>query len=417
MNKKGPTLEQMPGHEVNWLLFIGIIFIGSNLRAPLTSVGSLIPFIRDDLEISNALAGTITTLPLLAFAFLSPFAPKIADRLGMERAILVSLILLTVGLIVRSTFGAGFLFAGTIMIGLAIAVGNVLLPGYIKMNFPFKIGVMTGIYAVFMNVFGALGSGLSVPISTIRGVGWKGSLAVWAILSAIAIFFWLPQLRKRNKIAVSATPTKKGRSVWRSPLAWSITLFMGLQSLMFYTLITWLPDILKSHGFSSNGAGWMLFLMQFALIPITFVIPVIADKMKNQKLLAGVTAILFFTGIFALMIGAKPLLYISVILIGIAGGSAFSLSMMFFSLRTVDGQQATELSGMAQSLGYLLAATGPVLFGALYDLSGEWQTSLIMLMILSGVIFIAGFESGKDRVIIDHSAQSVTLSESRADNN
>ncbi|VEF47862.1 major facilitator superfamily protein [Bacillus freudenreichii] len=416
MNRNGSTLEQMPGREVNWLLFIGIIFIGSNLRAPLTSVGSLISFIREDLGISNAIAGTITTLPLLAFAFLSPFAPKIASRLGMERTILFSLILLTVGVITRSMFGAGFLFTGTIMIGLAIAVGNVLLPGYIKMNFPFRIGVMTGIYAVFMNVFGALGSGLSVPISTIGGVGWKGSLAVWAILSFTAILFWLPQLSKQNKLTVPAAPSQKRMPVWRSPLAWSITLFMGLQSLMFYTLITWLPDILQSHGFSSNGAGWMLFLMQLALIPITFVIPVIADKMKNQKLLAGMTALLFFLGIVALMIGARPLLYVSVILIGIAGGSAFSLAMMFFSLRTIDGRQATELSGMAQSFGYLLAASGPVLFGALYDISGKWQHSLVMLMILSAIIFIVGIKSGIDRVIIGESTQRVTLSKSNPEN-
>lgn len=416
MSKNGSSLAQMPGHDVNWLLFIGILLIGSNLRAPLTSVGSLISYIRDDLGISNAVAGTITTLPLLAFAFLSPFAPKIANRLGIERTILFSLILLTIGLIVRSALGAVLLFAGTIMIGLAIAVGNVLLPGFIKMNFPFKIGVMTGMYAVFMNIFGALGSGLSVPISTIGGAGWKGSLAVWAILSFIAILFWLPQLRKHNRQTVPKAPSKKRMSVWRSPLAWSITLFMGLQSLMFYTLITWLPDILQTHGFSSNGAGWMLFLMQFALIPITFVIPVAADKMKNQKLLAGITALLFFTGIACLMIGAKPLLYVSVILIGIAGGSAFSLSMMFFSLRTADGQQATELSGMAQSFGYLLAAAGPVIFGAIYDMRGDWHLSLIMLMIVSAVIFIAGMESGKNRVITNHHKKGVTLSESNAEN-
>lgn len=415
MNRNKSTLGHMQESETNWLLFIGIIFIGANLRAPLTSVGSLISFIRDDLGISNALAGTITTLPLLAFAFLSPFAPKIASRMGMERTILFSLILLTVGLITRSMFGTSFLFAGTIMIGLAIAVGNVLLPGYIKMNFPFKIGVMTGIYAVFMNVFGALGSGLSVPISTIGGVGWKGSLAVWAILSFTAILFWLPQLSKKNTLT-PAPPSQKRMSVWRSPLAWSITLFMGLQSLMFYTLITWLPDILQSHGFSSYGAGWMLFLMQFALIPITFVIPVIADKMKNQKLLAGITALLFFLGIVALIIGAKLLLYVSVILIGIAGGSAFSLAMMFFSLRTVDGQQATELSGMAQSFGYLLAAAGPVLFGALYDMSGKWEFSLFMLIILSAIIFFVGIKSGEKRVIMNHPTQRANVPESHAEN-
>ncbi|GAA0430371.1 MAG: CynX/NimT family MFS transporter [Bacillota bacterium] len=402
MNNNRLTLEKTQENRNTWIFLIGIILIGSNLRAPLTSVGSLISYIRDDLGISNALAGTITTLPLLAFALVSPFAPKIANRIGIEWTIFISITLLTIGIIIRSLFGSIFLFSGTILIGLAIAIGNVLLPGLIKMNFPLKIGLMTGIYAVFMNVFGALGSGLGVPISSIGDIGWQGSLAVWGILSFIALLFWIPQLQKQNKSdpTTSATPQAEG-SIWKSTLAWCITLFMGLQSLIFYTLITWLPEILQSHGFSSDSAGWMLFLMQFAIIPVTFIIPVIAEQMNDQKLLASITAILFMIGIGGLFSGIIPVLVISVIFIGIAGGSAFSLSMMFFSLRTSNGQQAAEMSGMAQSFGYLLAALGPVLIGALHDLTNGWQVPLIMLFIISTIILIVGLESGKQRIVTD----------------
>ncbi|MDY7044962.1 MFS transporter [Virgibacillus sp. M23] len=402
MNNNRLTLEKTQENRNTWIFLIGIILIGSNLRAPLTSVGSLISYIRDDLGISNALAGTITTLPLLAFALVSPFAPKIANRIGIEWTIFISITLLTIGIIIRSLFGSIFLFSGTILIGLAIAIGNVLLPGLIKMNFPLKIGLMTGIYAVFMNVFGALGSGLGVPISSIGDIGWHGSLAVWGILSFIALLFWIPQLQKQNKSdpTTSATPQAEG-SIWKSTLAWCITLFMGLQSLIFYTLITWLPEILQSHGFSSDSAGWMLFLMQFAIIPVTFIIPVIAEQMNDQKLLASITAILFMIGIGGLFSGIIPVLVISVIFIGIAGGSAFSLSMMFFSLRTSNGQQAAEMSGMAQSFGYLLAALGPVLIGALHDLTNGWQVPLIMLFIISTIILIVGLESGKQRIVTD----------------
>ncbi|MBR7795785.1 MFS transporter [Agaribacter marinus] len=402
MNNNRLTLEKTQENRNTWIFLIGIILIGSNLRAPLTSVGSLISYIRDDLGISNALAGTITTLPLLAFALVSPFAPKIANRIGIEWTIFISITLLTIGIIIRSLFGSIFLFSGTILIGLAIAIGNVLLPGLIKMNFPLKIGLMTGIYAVFMNVFGALGSGLGVPISSIGDIGWQGSLAVWGILSFIALLFWIPQLQKQNKSdpTTSATPQAEG-SIWKSTLAWCITLFMGLQSLIFYTLITWLPEILQSHGFSSDSAGWMLFLMQFAIIPVTFIIPVIAEQMNDQKLLASITAILFMIGIGGLFSGIIPVLVISVIFIGIAGGSAFSLSMMFFSLRTSNGQQAAEMSGMAQSFGYLLAALGPVLIGALHDLTNGWQVPLIMLFIISIIILIVGLESGKQRIVTD----------------
>lgn len=404
MKKDITTLDKTHRQAPTWVLLIGIILVGANLRAPLTSVGSLISFIRDDLAISNALAGTITTLPLLAFAFLSPFAPKIASKYGMERTIFISMALLFIGIMMRSYFGSYFLFAGTILIGVAIAFGNVLLPGYIKMNFPYKVGIMTGIYAVFMNLFAALASGLSVPILSIGNIGWQGSLAFWGIPAIVAILFWIPQLKKQGDIGekLQNTPKQKSDSLWRSPLAWCITLFMGLQSLIFYTLVTWLPGILQSQGYSSNAAGWVLFLMQFAIIPITFIIPIIAEKMRNQKLLALITGVLFILGITGLLSGIKPIMLIAVIFIGIAGGSAFSLSMMFFSLRTTSGQQASEMSGMAQSFGYLLAATGPVLFGALHDMTHGWQVPLIMLIGISVVILIVGIESGKEKQITKH---------------
>jgi CP family cyanate transporter-like MFS transporter len=401
LNKNITTLEDTQEKKIiNWMLFIGIIFVGANLRAPLTSVGSLIPLIRDDLGISHAVAGTITTLPLLAFAFLSPFAPKIAKQIGMERTIFLALLLLLTGIIIRSLFGTSFLFVGTIFIGLAIAIGNVLIPGFIKINFPFKVGLVMGCYTVSMNIFGALGSGLSVPLSSIQRIGWKGSLAVWAILVCIALLFWLPQLRKQEALTNRGdTSTKRSGSIWRSPLAWYITLFMGLQSLIFYTLITWLPDILQLYGYRSNAAGWMLFLMQFALIPITFIIPVVAEKMRNQRILGGITAGFFIIGISGILLGNQSLIPIAVIMIGMASGSAFSLCMMFFSLRTSGGQQAAEMSGMAQSFGYLLAAIGPTLFGALHDISGGWGMPLVMLISLAGVIFLVAIAAGKDRII------------------
>ncbi|MCJ7842458.1 MFS transporter [Lederbergia sp. NSJ-179] len=400
MNKNSASLENTSINNAHWLVLLGIILVGANLRAPLTSVGSLISFIRDDLGLSHAVAGSITTLPLLAFAFLSPFAPKLANRFGMEKTIFFSLLFLTIGLTIRSLVGAGFLFTGTMMIGMAIAIGNVLLPGFIKMNFPLKIGMMTGVYAVFMNLFGALGSGLSVPIASIKGIGWKGSLAFWTILSVIALLFWIPQLWKKSEsVKTTEAIAQKGKSIWRSPLAWNITIFMGLQSLIFYTMITWLPEILQSHGYSSGAAGWMLFLMQFALIPITFIIPVMAEKMENQRFFAALTAIFFMAGIVGIFLGSKPFIAISVILIGMAAGSAFSLSMMFFSLRTENGQEAAEMSGMAQSFGYLLAAIGPVLFGGLHDLFHGWKIPLLLLFLLSMIILIAGVEAGKNKVI------------------
>lgn len=400
MQKDSLSHQTATETKKKWFLMIGVILIAINLRSPLTSIGSLITTIRTDLELNHALAGTITTLPLLAFALLSPFAPKIAHKITMERTIFLSLIVLAIGIVLRSSFGTVALFAGTILIGVAISFGNVLLPGFIKMNFPLKVGIMTGMYGVFMNIFAALGSGLSVPLSSIGELGWKGSLAFWSIPVFIAIVIWAPQLKTaKEPIAYSKAAPNEKLSLVRSPLAWSITLFMGLQSLIFYTLVTWLPEILQGMGYSMSGAGWMLFLMQIAILPFNFIIPILAERMKNQTLLSAATATLFILGISGVLLGKQSLMPVAVIMIGIGAGSAFSLSMMFFSLRTSNAVEASDMSGMAQSFGYLLAATGPIVFGALHDMTDSWTIPLIMLIVLAVVILIVGLSAGRDKVI------------------
>ncbi|WP_411844516.1 CynX/NimT family MFS transporter [Schinkia azotoformans] len=382
------------------LLLIGILLIASNLRAPLTSVGSLVPTIRDSLEVSNITVGFITTLPLLAFALVSPFSPKVAHRIGMEKTIFLSMIVLLIGIMMRSVTGVGTLFIGTALIGIAISFGNVLLPSFVKTGFPFKIGLITGLYSVFMNIFGALASGLSVPLSNIGNLGWQGALGAWAILVIIALLFWFP---KPNNLSNSPMQNKgnnrKKTNMWTSFTAWQVTIFMGFQSLMYYTMLTWLPDIILFNGYSLNEAGWMLSLMLFSAIPLTFIMPIIADKMNNQQLLGAITGVIFLLGVVGLLNGNPSLIIISAILLGVGCGSGFSLSLMFFTLRTKDGYDASELSGMAQSFGYSLAALGPVLFGAIHDLTGSWTAPLYMLVFVSIILLIAGWLGGRKVII------------------
>ncbi|NSW39671.1 MFS transporter, partial [Bacillus sp. Xin1] len=333
------------------LLIAGVILIGANLRAPITSVGPLLSSIRDSLGISNTLAGTITTVPLLTFAFLSPFAPKLTRRFSMEFTLFISLILLIVGIGIRSLGGVGTLFIGTVLIGSSIAIGNVLLPSLIKHNFAQNIGMMTGIYAVSMNLFGAIGSGISIPISSSLGLGWSGSLGCWGTLSLLTIFFWLPQLRNYHKSMDFLQTEKKEISInlWRSKLAWNVTLFMGAQSLIFYTVIAWLPEILESKGLGINEGGWMLSLMQLSMLPVTFIVSILAGRLGKQHVLVSISVILLIAGLLGILYGGPLLIPLWIIMIGV--GVAFSLAMMFFSLRTKNIQEAAELSGMAQSLG------------------------------------------------------------------
>lgn len=389
-----------------WVMIIGIIFIATNLRSPLTSVGPLVGFIRDSMHISNTMAGMITTFPLLAFAFFSPIVPRLGRKYGMEPIILVSIIVLTLGIILRSLSGVAALYIGTAVIGLAISVCNVLLPSLIKREFPEKIGLMTGVYSIFMNLFGAIASGISVPIAVHLGFGWQGALGIWGIVSFVAILTWLPQMKRRNRAAANVHHNKSVErkvNVWSSAIAWQVSLFMGLQSMLFYVLIAWLPEILKVQGISSDQSGWLLTIMQLALLPFTFIVPVIAGRMSSQRSLVIITSSLFIAGTLGLLYGSSYLLVLWVILLGIGGGFAFSLAMMFFSLRTRDSHQAAELSGMAQSVGYLLAAIAPTLFGYIHDITDSWTIPLLIMTGSSFLLFIFGLGAARNRFIASSS--------------
>lgn len=389
------TINQDQQRETRkWLLFVGIILVAINLRAGITSVGPLIGIIRDDTGISNGLAGMLTTLPLIAFAILSPFAPGFARRFGIETTLLFSMMVLTVGIWVRSISSPWTLMLGTALLGMAIAVGNVLLPSLVKRDFPKNIGLMTGTYSMSMNLVAATASGISIPLAAQPKLGWQGSLVVWSALSVLASIIWI--IRRRGAATVSkVSSTSKGGSVMKSKLAWHITLFMGLQSFTFYVNIAWLPEILHSQGMDYAAAGWMLSILQFVSLPFSFIIPVLAGRRPNQRLLVLISAVCMFAGYVGLLSGIHSMNLLWVILIGISGGTNFSLALMFFTLRTRNAHEAAALSGMAQSLGYMLAAIGPMLIGFMHDFTQGWN---VPLMILAGVViilFVFGFGAAK----------------------
>jgi CP family cyanate transporter-like MFS transporter len=315
--------------------------------------------------------------------------------------VLVSVGFLTIGIMLRSLSGMATLYLGTAILGLSIAVCNVLLPSLIKREFPQRMGLMTGLYSISMNLFGAAASGISVPLATGLGLGWQGALGVWGILSFISILCWLPHLKRGNAGAVATQSQVSGKHVnlWRSALAWQVTMFMGLQSMVFYVIIAWLPEILKQQGISADQSGLLLSVMQLALLPFTFIVPVIAGRMRNQRLLVTFTFGLLLSGTLGLLYGSSGLIVLWMIILGIGGGFAFGLAMMFFGLRTENAHQAAELSGMAQSVGYLLAAIGPTMFGYLHDITGGWTLPLWILVGASVLLFIFGLGAGRDRYV------------------
>ncbi|MBF0720114.1 CynX/NimT family MFS transporter [Mammaliicoccus sciuri] len=376
------------------ILFIGILLIGASLRAPITSVGIALPSIKDTLNLSNTSVSLITIIPLLSFAVISLFAAKISHKFGLERTVFGALILICIGIALRAITGVSWLYVGTILIGVGIAFGNVLTPGIIKMNFPLRIGIMTGYYTVVMNIFGSVSSYVTAPL--VKHFNYNIAISLIGIVTFIGIITWSFQLNKHDTVNSSQTTTNI--NVWKSPLSWQITLLMGGQSMIFYSLINWLPEFLLSHGTPINEAGIYLSILQLAIIPLTFVTPIFAEKMKNQVLITFVTGLLFVLGILMLMLQPNWA-FLGIILIGVASGLAFGLVNTFFGLRTENGLTAAKLSGMSQSVGYLFAAIGPLLFGILHDATNSWNMSFGILLVTSIIIMIIGSRAGRNITI------------------
>lgn len=397
--KDGSKLTEGYFGTRNILLILGIIVVASNLRAPLTVVGPLVGTIREDTGLSSILAGLLTALPLIGFAVLSPLSPRLARRFGMEQTLLGCMLALTAGIMLRSVSSSVALFAGTALLGMAIAVCNVLLPSLIKRDFPGNVGLMTGVYTVCMGIWAATASGLGVPIAHDLGLGWRGSLICWAILSVIGIMAWLPQLKSCHRSVDSKSTEAANGALWNSRLAWQVTLFMGLQSMVFYVTVAWLPTILTDRGMSAASAGWMLSMMQFVGLPATFIAPVLAGRHPSQRRLAVVIAMLPLIGYLGLLSGGTMLVTLWIMLIGLGLGASISLALTLLTLRTTNAEQAAELSGMAQSVGYLLAAAGPVLFGLLHDLTRSWTAPLLTLIAVIIVLLIVGLGAGRNEYV------------------
>lgn len=384
-----------------WLLVIAIVLVASTLRAPLTAVGPVVDQIKSALSISNSTAGILTTIPLLIFGIVSPFVSRISAKLTMSKTVLLSTIIVILALVIRISGGFPIFIIGTILLGIGIALGNVVLPSYVKWKFPLQVGLMTGLYSGTMNFTAGLGGGLSFPLSELGG--YRLSLAFWLIFAIIAIVLWLPQMRsgsKQEKAVLKEIEHKDVRKfkITRSKLAWTVALMMGFQSMIFYTVVAWVPSILVDRGLDQSTAGYLLMLNQFAQVPMTFIFPILASKMKNQKLLVTIVSALFIVGFLLFFSQSFFLLIIGMILAGFGMGSGFSLCMTFFSIRARTSDGSIALSGFGQSIGYFVAAVGPFLVGLLHDTTGSWLSGIVSLVIMGILFYVFGLFSSHGEV-------------------
>ena len=390
------------------VLVLGFVLLAANLRPALTSVAPLIGQIRTDAGISNGVAGMLTGLPLVAFGVLSSIAPWLSRRFGMERVLFASLLVLAAGILVRSAGTIATLFLGTVILGAAIAAGNVLLPSLVKHEFPERTGMMTSVYVTSMAISAAIATGASFPIAERSDVGWRGALALWAILALIAAVAWFPRVRGADPGNASTGASSGITGLWNSALAWQVTLFMGLQALGYYVVLTWLPEILQEEtGMSAAQAGWMLALAQVVVIPSMFLTPVLADRRPSQYGAVVASVSLSGAGTLGLLLAADTMTTLWVVLLGLGQGACFSLALTLFALRAPDSEHAAALSGMAQTAGYSLAAVGLFLFGILRDATHGWTIPLALLCAVVVCLLITGLGAARDAHFVTPGAPPV----------
>jgi MFS transporter, CP family, cyanate transporter len=378
------------------LLVAGIVLIAMNLRPVVTTVGPLTEDIRSGLGLSNTATGLLTTLPILAFGVLSFAATPLALRWGIERVLGIGVALICLGIVVRSSGPAAAAFVGTTVAGAGVAAGNVLLPGLVKQEFSDRSGPMTSLYVTAMVGTAGLASAVSVPLADDAGLGWQAALAFWALPAAVAFAVWVPQLR-RSHVPPGA---RAGAPLpWRSALAWQVTLFMGLQSLIFFAAIAWLPDLLLSEGVSKSTSGLMVGLLQVGGLTATIGMPVLAARRRTQGGLVSISSMVGLVALVGLMVAPADLAALWAVLLGICTGSYLSLALTFIVMRAPDTAHTAALSGMAQGAGYSLAAVGPAGLGALHDLSGDWIVPLWALIAVTGLTWAFGLGGARDRLV------------------
>lgn len=398
------------------LLGAGLILIGLNLRIGVASVGPVLGDILDDLRLTATEGSLLTTIPVFSFGAFAFLTPALIRRFGMHRVLGILMIVLAAGIALRLQPSLLALFGGTVLIGAAIAVGNVLLPTAIKSDFSHRAGLMMGLYSTSLFLGAALASGLTVPIMSAFDGSWRWALGIWAVPAVLAVLLWLPNMLRRSADlpkprrasvadsaddasadALSETGEPPFRSILTDPIAWAVTGFMGLQSLSYYAALTWVPVILQDGGMAAGKAGWMLSYSAFPAILTCLFTPTLAQRIRPRWTGAAAASILIGSGIAGLLIAPAAGAPVWMTLMGLGQGAAISLSLSYIVWRSPDAHHTGHVSTMAQGLGYLFAGLGPFGLGWLHTVTGSWTVPLVTLLVLLVAQLLIGGIAAQDK--------------------
>ena len=377
------------------LAIAGIVLVALNMRTAVAEIPPVLP----DLGLSNAAQSVLATVPVICFGLAALGAPALRTRLGEERGLLLALVALLVGVVLRAAWPEHVgLFGGTVLAGCAIAVMNVLVPSLVRRRCPGRVGLMMGVYTTALVSGGSLAAATTVPLRDAADGSLHIALGIWAVPIVVGIVAWLPQRGHRALPAV-AGGREAIRALGRSPIAWYVTAFMGLQSLLYFAPLSWLPAIHRDQGIDPATAGVLLSTMNLVSIPTTFLAPVLAHRMRDQrKAVAGCVA-LTAIGLSGVLLAPSSTALVWVVIMGLGQGAALSLALLMIVLRAEDDHTAARLSSMAQGFGYLLAAAGPLVMGLLHAATGDWDVPLVVLIGLCAAELWAGLAAGRARVV------------------
>ncbi|WP_329120161.1 CynX/NimT family MFS transporter [Streptomyces sp. NBC_01465] len=388
------------------LLLVGIVLASVNMRAALASMSPLVTQVGADFGLSETSRSLLTSVPVLFLGLGALVAPWLGRRFGSEVVLFGALLLLAGGILVRVLPSVGALYGGSLLIGTAIALLNVLMPGLIKRDFPDRAASMTSVYTGAMIAGATVAAAASVPLEKAFGDSWEASLAFWSLLAVVAAVAWAPQViiaRGRTghevRAASSASAAVPARSVWRSALAWQVTLFMGLQSLWSYVLIAWMPTIFSDHGMSRSTAGVVFAFNNLIQVAGAFVVPVLAGRMRSQRPLIVLVTGMVAAGYVGLIVAPVAGAWVWAAVLGVGQGGAVGLALTLIVLRSGDAVTAARLSGMAQTVGYLLAAVGPFAAGAVYEATGSWTVPLSLVVGVCAVALGVGLMAARDQKV------------------
>lgn len=398
------------------LLVTGVIALGYNLRGSITSLPPVFPELQDSLHLSAATVSVLAATPVICFGAVSGFAAALARRAGEERVLFAAMAALVAGLAARGAAPSVLLFPGTILASGAIAVMNVLLSSLIKRRWPERAGFLIGLYITALSAGAIVASLVSVPLWQASGGSVALTLGWLAGPAALGALIWLPQCSpgrtprmsasggRRTRLGGAQEPAAQPAPVPRVPvhkyaLAWYVTIFMGMQSLLYYAALSWLPTMLRDRGVSAGSAGDLLAVMGVGNLAVSLVIPMVAQRMRSQLLLVLPTVIALAAGLAGLLYAPLGGAVGWALLLGAGQNAALALAIFFTAARTPHAAAAASLSALAQSVGYLLAAAGPLEVGLLHSATGSWTASVAVLFALTGVLLVSGVLAARPGVL------------------